>query len=132
METNNILSANILDILFEGRNKEYGAYELRNTYDRRIFSSLGVTAIALIIICISVTLKTSADDKIFKKLDIDVALSPKDIVKEKIQPAPKLPEPKPIKTLAYVPPIIVKDKFVIEPPVNVEELVDARIEHKKS
>lgn len=24
METNSILSANILDILFEGRNKEYG------------------------------------------------------------------------------------------------------------
>ncbi len=130
METNNILSANILDILFDGRNKEYGAYELRNTYDRRIFSSLGVTAIALIIVCISVTLKTSADNKIFKMIDIDVTLTSKDIEKEKLQPAPKLPEAKPIKTLAYVPPIIVKDKFVLEPPVKVEELVDARIDIK--
>ncbi len=130
MEANNILSANILDILYEGRNKEYGAYQLRITYDRRIFSSLGVTAIALIIVCISVTLKTSADDKIFKIVDIDVTLSKKDIEKEKIQPAPKLPEAKPIKTLAYVPPIIVKDKLVIEPPVKVEELVDARIDIK--
>ena len=28
------LHADILDIIFEGRNKEYGAYELRKTYNR--------------------------------------------------------------------------------------------------
>ena len=34
MEANKIMSADILDILFEGRNKEYGAYELRKSYNR--------------------------------------------------------------------------------------------------
>ena len=41
MEANKILSADILDIVFEGRNKEYGAYELRKTYNRRLMIALG-------------------------------------------------------------------------------------------
>ena len=33
MEANKILKADILDIIFEGKNKSYGAYELRKTYN---------------------------------------------------------------------------------------------------
>src|ERR1700722_10507778 len=40
METNKILSADVLDILFEGRNKEYGAYTLRKGYNGRLGRSL--------------------------------------------------------------------------------------------
>ena len=40
MEANKILKADILDILFDGRNKEYGAYDLRKTYNRRITIAL--------------------------------------------------------------------------------------------
>ena len=40
METNKILNADILDIIFEGRNKEYGAYELRKTYNKRLTIAL--------------------------------------------------------------------------------------------
>ena len=51
MDPNKILSANILDLVFDDRNKEYGAYELRVTYPERIKRSLIVvfivTAIAL-------------------------------------------------------------------------------------
>ncbi|HXB45567.1 MAG TPA: hypothetical protein VNV85_15985, partial [Puia sp.] len=36
MDVNKILSADILDIIFEGRNKEYGAYDLRKTYNKRL------------------------------------------------------------------------------------------------
>ena len=32
MDSNKILSADILDIIFEGRNKEYGAYDLRKCF----------------------------------------------------------------------------------------------------
>ena len=41
MEANKILSADILDLVFEGRNKEYGAYDLRKTYNKRIIMALG-------------------------------------------------------------------------------------------
>jgi len=40
MEINKILSADILDIIFDGRNKDYGAYDLRKTYNKRIRTSL--------------------------------------------------------------------------------------------
>jgi len=40
MEPNKIQDADILDIIFEGRNKDYGAYELRKTYNSRIVKSL--------------------------------------------------------------------------------------------
>ena len=43
METNKILSANLLDILFDDRNKDYGAYELRKTYQKRITKALMIT-----------------------------------------------------------------------------------------
>ncbi|MGB2995704.1 MAG: energy transducer TonB, partial [Ferruginibacter sp.] len=32
MEANTILYADLLDILFDGKNKEYGAYQLRKKY----------------------------------------------------------------------------------------------------
>ena len=43
MEANKILSADILDLVFEGRNKDYGAYELRKTYNKRIVYALIIT-----------------------------------------------------------------------------------------
>lgn len=46
METNQILNADVLDILFEGRNKMYGAYELRKTYNKRL-----KTAVYVMIAC---------------------------------------------------------------------------------
>ena len=63
MEAKNILSANILDILFEGRNKEYGAYDLRNTYDKRINIALGITALVIIIVCSTAFIGNNAADK---------------------------------------------------------------------
>ncbi|HEY4148395.1 MAG TPA: energy transducer TonB [Chitinophagaceae bacterium] len=40
MDANKILSADVLDILFEGRNKAYGAYDLRKTYRQRLGRAL--------------------------------------------------------------------------------------------
>ena len=51
MDSAKILKSDFLDILFEDRNKNYGAYELRKKYDRRVRNSiLGTAAIALLIV----------------------------------------------------------------------------------
>jgi protein TonB len=50
MEINKILSADILDILFDGRNKEYGAYELRKSYNKRITYALVATFAAVLLL----------------------------------------------------------------------------------
>jgi len=50
MEISNILTADILDILFEGKNKEYGAYELRKSYARRMRMSITVTSFVVLLL----------------------------------------------------------------------------------
>jgi protein TonB len=36
MDKNQILQSEWLDILFDGKNKQYGAYDLRKTYNERL------------------------------------------------------------------------------------------------
>ena len=133
METNKILSADILDILFEGKNKEYGAYELRKTYNKRIGTALIITAaIALMIFVGSVIAKTISDSST-KPLEIkDVSLEevkPEDKPKPP-PPPPRLPPPPPIQTIQFTPPKIVKDQEVIKPPVENEKIEEAKVDVK--
>lgn len=53
MEKEKILQADMLDILFEGRNKEYGAYDLRKTYNRRLVKALMVTGSVVALVLVS-------------------------------------------------------------------------------
>ncbi|MEO5942937.1 MAG: energy transducer TonB [Ferruginibacter sp.] len=48
METNTILQADVLDIIFDKRNKNYGAYELRKHYSGRMYKALGIAALLII------------------------------------------------------------------------------------
>lgn len=130
METNKILSADILDILFEGKNKEYGAYELRKTYNKRITLALIITAgIAMLIFVGSVIAKNITDTST-KLIDV------KDVTLENVKnepppppppPPPKLPPPPPIAQVQFTPPKIVKDEEVIKPPVENKELEDKKV-----
>jgi periplasmic protein TonB len=43
MKTELILKSDVLDIIFEHRNKSYGAYNLRKFYDNRLMKSIAVT-----------------------------------------------------------------------------------------
>jgi len=49
MTNKEILQADLLDILFEHRNKLYGAYALRKTYDRRLAIALGAALLTVLI-----------------------------------------------------------------------------------
>ena len=50
LDVNKIMSTDILDIIFDGRNKEYGAYELRKSYTKRLTMALaGMAALLLLI-----------------------------------------------------------------------------------
>lgn len=68
MEANKILSADILDLVFEGRNKDYGAYELRKSYNKRITRALLITAslaaLALLGSILSSAMKGKGDKKV--------------------------------------------------------------------
>ncbi len=90
MEAKQFLKADLLDILFEGRNKEYGAYDLRKTYNRRISIALIVTVVVMAVLFLGSVLAknlSSTDDAVEMKV--------KDLALEQIQPKEPPPPPPP-------------------------------------
>ena len=59
MEANKILHADILDIIFEGKNKMYGAYQLRKTYNKTLAKAMITTGSLLILILVGTVLASS-------------------------------------------------------------------------
>ena len=127
MESNSILSANILDILFEGKNKDYGAYDLRKTYNKRISTALGITGfIVILFILTAIWMKADSRQSTASPVIIFTPENPDPI--DEIIPVKKIIKQEPVKTKAFVPPVIVLDNDVKEPPLPNDQLIDARID----
>ena len=135
MEANQFLKADLLDIIFEGKNKEYGAYDLRKTYNRRITIALVSTVVIMAILFIgSVIAKnlTSKDDVVEMKVkDLELKqVQPNEPPPPPPPPPPKLPPPPPIATIQFTPPKVVKDEEVIKPPPEIKEIEEAKVDVK--
>ena len=133
MEANKILSADILDLVFEHRNKDYGAYELRKTYNKRIIMALVITASLALLALLGSVLANTIDEGKSKKVEIkEVTLADIKQEEEKKElpppPPPKPPPPPVIEMQKFTPPKIVKDEEVQEPPPDQEELKEAKID----
>lgn len=134
MEPNKILNSDVLDILFDNRNKEYGAYELRRKYQKRMGLALAITAsLALVILLASfVTAQFNDSDKAAKVEVKEVELTEVEEVKNEPPPPPpppKPPDPPKIEMAKFTPPKVVKDEEVKpeEEMKEVEELKDTKI-----
>ena len=115
MEVNKILTADFLDILFEQRNKEYGAYELRKNYQKRLTTALLITAGVALLIFLLVIVSRSVGDSEKNKVKVqDVTLAEiKPEEQQKIEPPPPPPpkqEPPKIEITKFTPPKIVEDE----------------------
>ncbi len=118
MEANKIMNANLLDIIFDGRNKEYGAYELRATYERRLTRAL----ISTVMVCLLVVGINSIPKNMLIKNEAqlyvqDVELQ--DLKQEEKKPElppppPHKQEPPKVEITKFTPPVIVKDEEVQE------------------
>ena len=131
MEANKILSADFLDILFEGKNKSYGAYELRKTYNSRMVKALiAMGALLLILLLGSVLankMNSNADDAL-EVTDMEMAEVKKDEPPPPPQPPPPPTPPPPpeIKQVQFTPPKIVKDEEV-KPDEKIEEIKEDQV-----
>jgi len=132
MEANQILQSALLDILFEGKNKAYGAYELRKTYNRRIATALSFTILVVLVFMIAYNIFAHLKkDEIIIPLETNATVlknAPHDKL-QKLLPL-KPPPPTHVKTIKFPPPIIVKDPLVNEVPPEVKELEEAQIDLK--
>jgi protein TonB len=123
MEPNKIQDADILDIIFEGRNKDYGAYELRKTYNSRIVKSMIVMGSVVALLVIGNVVSGFGKKSQLPKPDVtDITL---DNVKEDVKP-PVIPPPvikaPPVAMKQFTPPLIVKTDVPKDerPPENDE------------
>lgn len=122
MDSNKILNSDYLDILFEGRNKNYGAYELRKNHSKRMFRAMlvilgiGMSAAAMAIVA---ELKPDKPRREAVTNEIDLAdIPPRD---PDITPPPP-PPPPPVKpTVKFTPPVIDKDEEVAEEEIPPEQ-----------
>lgn len=123
MEAYKIQSADLLDIIFDGRNKSYGAYLLRKNYNSRLATSLMLMMFIVVLSVVLLSLAQRQKEVFVSPVIIDptlVDISPKplpSIQKVIIRPpvTPKVENTKPI---------IVNDNKVLKPLPAVEEFTD--------
>lgn len=129
MESNKILQADILDILFEDRNKAYGAYELRKSYNKRLIKSIAVTGVVIGLLFVGGMVSGRGNGKkavLPQATEVDLAA-----VKDPTPPTPPPPAPpKPVvqvKQLIFTPPVIVPNDKADQPPPTQEDIETAKI-----
>ena len=117
------------EVIFEGKNQEYGAYALRRDYDKKIiYILLGLVLVIGITFGISKYLR-SIPEEVIEEAPIDMTQFelPAAPPEEEIPPPPvEAPPPPPVeKTIAFTPPVVTDDVVDTPPPLQ-EDLEDTK------
>lgn len=131
MEPLDILYADNLDLLFENRNKSYGAYPLRKYYARRLFSAMGtVLGMVLIFSCAILFFKTKEgiSGRILSLPDtyLTSAILEPPVIKEPVMARSAAPV-KHVAVVVFTNPLIVQNQPVPKPMAGVDELKESAI-----
>lgn len=114
MKPDMILKSDVIDILFEHRNKEYGAYTLRKNYNARLWQAMGGTSLLVLLFVGLQSMKPAAGNEPLTDLPdftvIEIPLQPVD--PEKPEPAKPQPQQKAVSTINATAPDIVPDNKV--------------------
>jgi periplasmic protein TonB len=130
----------MLDIVFQNRNRAYGAYQIRREYPQYLGKAL-ISGVALILLAFAgpyIFAKVSGAFERNKPVDVVAEMGPPPDIDPNTPPPPPPPPvvtpPPPVRTtVAFVPPVVKKDEEVAEEKQqDVEELkkVDADISTK--
>ena len=99
------------DIVFENRNKEYGAYSLRKKYNRNVVIALIIGILILGTAVIAPYLNAKAAENKAKKAErqVEIKMENLDRPAEQVAPPPPPPPPPPdaVQQARYVPPVVV-------------------------
>jgi periplasmic protein TonB len=134
MEIQQIPKTDLLDILFDGRNKDYGAYELRKAYNGRLTKALMFTGSVCLVMIGSYTLAGKFDKASVKLIQISDTVTLAEVGnKEKLMEPPPPPKLKPLPPQQIA---TIKDfvpKIVIDEEVKPEDVPKTQddMEHVK-
>lgn len=135
MEANKILQAPLIDVIFDGRNKEYGAYELRRHYNLRLLWGLAGVAVITAGLFGADSIARRAPRPVkqqFKVVDVQLENVKEPQHNEPLPPPPPPPPPAAAPKVAitkFTPPKIVRDNEVREDekPPEQAKLNDTKI-----
>ncbi len=122
---NNVTLDERNDLVFEGRNQNYGAFELRVNYNRRVaFIVGGMICFSLLLMGIKKFADRPEDEgAVQENLKIEqIDLTPPPPVEEQPPPPPPPPPPPMVEMVKFTPPVI-KDDAVEEEPQKLQEEV---------
>ena len=134
MKPEMILQADLLDIIFDNRNKEYGAYELRSHYEKRLKKSLSIIFISLMILILSVMVKSyffpNSHSSILAPFIPDTNITAIDLTQPPIKPK-QLPHPaKTYEQIAVTKPLITRAEVTKAVP-TIDDISDKIISNKE-
>jgi len=119
------------DIVFENRNKEYGAYTLRKKYSRNVMIALLIGVIIMATAIIAPYLNTKAAESKAKKAErqVEIVMENLDQPAEAVAPPPPPPPPPQdvVQQSRYVPPVVV-DSVKPEEAVELMTVDQAQVE----
>ncbi|RYD83670.1 MAG: energy transducer TonB [Sphingobacteriales bacterium] len=126
METKQIASSRIEDLIFENRNKAYGAYDIRQRYNRNVGIATAVAVSLLLLFLISpmiIDKLTPAEEIVAPVQDIRSIAELEDVkpLDETKPPPPPVEVPPPPKIIKFVPPVITNEIVEADPP-TIEEI----------
>ena len=136
MDNAQLATASLNDIVFEGRNKTYGAFELRRIYGRNVTRALIIGAALLaLLVFIPAIAKMLEDRKPKEVLNLkeNVLMDAPPLDETKPPPPPPPPEAPPppppkLTTVKFTPPVVKKDEEVKKEEVpDQEELKDKTV-----
>lgn len=117
----NLTSQEWLDIIFEGKNKDYGAYTLRSDSPKRHSVAFIVVAAAAVLTILSASLintynQNKRKEKITDVVQMsDISMKNAEVPKENIEKRYEAPPPVELKsTIKFTAPVIKKDELVNE------------------
>ncbi|HVM88941.1 MAG TPA: TonB family protein [Puia sp.] len=124
MKPEMILQADVLDIIFDNRNKEYGAYELRSHYEERLKKSVIITFVFLSFFVLMYCWFNHSPGGISHHpfLPDDLTLTQVHIEKPVVQHEIHQPPHPQVATIQNTRYLIVPDQFAPVPPPTVDQL----------
>lgn len=127
MQTNEILNADLLDIIFDGKNKNYGAYDLRKTYNQRLRKSIFSTVFFMVLLFLGIFFQGIAGKGNQPDIEVQdtwIASIEKPAVQTPLPPPPaKIDKPVELNQIKFTPPIVVKDDQV-EDDEKIKDILD--------
>lgn len=130
MKAENILQTDLLDILFEHRNRSYGAYPLRKYYHQRLYLAVGLVAGAVLLFMAWMLFwRPATGDALAQSIwqvdSVKLIHLPAEIPKAK--PVERLPQVRKVQAVQHVTPLIVKDHLATDTMPSQQVLSQTRI-----